>query len=39
MRHLGIDLGRPHRPYTPVSPAHDAEIGEFLRRAGLSPEP
>jgi 4-hydroxy-tetrahydrodipicolinate synthase len=35
MRHLGIDLGRPHAPYAAVSPDHDTEIGEFLRSAGL----
>jgi 4-hydroxy-tetrahydrodipicolinate synthase len=35
MRHLGIDLGEPHAPYAAVSPDHDAEIGEFLRSAGL----
>jgi 4-hydroxy-tetrahydrodipicolinate synthase len=35
MRHLGVDLGRPMRPYTSVSAEHDAEIAEFLRTAGL----
>ena len=27
----------PHPPYKPVSPEQDAEIGDFLRRAGLAP--
>lgn len=35
MRHLGIDLGRPMRPYAPVSAEHDQQIGAFLRKAGL----
>lgn len=35
MRHLGIDLGDPQRPYARVSPEHDAQIGAFLRDAGL----
>jgi hypothetical protein len=36
MRHLGLDLGEPHRPYAAVSAEHDAEIGDFLREAGLT---
>ena len=35
MRHLGIDLGEPSRPYQPVTPWDNAQIGDFLRRAGL----
>ena len=37
LRHLGVDVGGPHPPYKPVSPEQDAEIGDFLRRAGLAP--
>jgi 4-hydroxy-tetrahydrodipicolinate synthase len=37
MRHLGLDLGNPRAPYAPVSPEHDAQIGEFLKQAGLVP--
>jgi 4-hydroxy-tetrahydrodipicolinate synthase len=35
MRHLGVDLGEPARPYQPVTPWDNAQIGDFLRKAGL----
>jgi 4-hydroxy-tetrahydrodipicolinate synthase len=35
MRGLGIDLGDPLQPYARVSSEHEAEIGDFLRQAGL----
>jgi 4-hydroxy-tetrahydrodipicolinate synthase len=35
MKHLGIDLGVPSRPYEPVTPWDHAQIGDFLRKAGL----
>jgi 4-hydroxy-tetrahydrodipicolinate synthase len=35
MKHLGIDLGDPARPYEPVTPWDHAQIGDFLRKAGL----
>jgi len=35
MKHFGIDLGDPARPYEPVTPWDHAQIGDFLRRAGL----
>jgi 4-hydroxy-tetrahydrodipicolinate synthase len=35
MKHLGIDLGDPSRPYEPVSPWDHALIGDFLRKVGL----
>lgn len=35
MKHLGIDLGDPARPYEPVTPWDRGQIGDFLRRSGL----
>ena len=35
MSFFGIELGDPARPYHPVSPWDRAEIGNFLRKAGL----
>lgn len=35
MRHFGVDIGEPSRPYAPVSPRDHAQIGQFLRQVGL----
>ena len=35
MRHLGIDLGKPAAPFSPVSHWDDAQIGQFLEEVGL----
>lgn len=35
MRHFGVDIGEPSRPYAPVSPRDHAQIGQFLRQIGL----
>jgi 4-hydroxy-tetrahydrodipicolinate synthase len=35
MRHLGIDLGRPLRPYGALPNWDDAQIGQFLEEVGL----
>jgi 4-hydroxy-tetrahydrodipicolinate synthase len=35
MRHLGVDIGDPLPPYGRVSAEHDAQIGQFLKQAGL----
>jgi 4-hydroxy-tetrahydrodipicolinate synthase len=35
MKHFGVDVGEPSRPYSPVSPRDHAQIGQFLRQAGL----
>lgn len=35
MKHFGIDIGTPSRPYAPVSPRDHAQIGQFLRQIGL----
>ena len=35
MKHFGVDLGSPSRPYAPVSPRDHAQIGQFLRQVGL----
>lgn len=35
LRHLGVDVGQPHPPYKPVSLEHNAQIADFLRRAGM----
>jgi 4-hydroxy-tetrahydrodipicolinate synthase len=35
MKHFGVDLGNPCRPYAPVSPRDHAQIGQFLRQVGL----
>ncbi|MEA2639667.1 MAG: 4-hydroxy-tetrahydrodipicolinate synthase, partial [Chloroflexota bacterium] len=36
MKHMGVDLGDPARPYEPVTAWDHAQIGDFLRRAGLT---
>lgn len=35
MKHFGIDLGDPARPYETVTPWDHAQIGDFLRKSGL----
>ncbi len=35
MRHFGINLGDPARPYSPVTPRDHAQIGQFLRQIGI----
>ncbi|MBI4526209.1 MAG: dihydrodipicolinate synthase family protein [Deltaproteobacteria bacterium] len=35
MKHFGIDIGTPSRPYAPVSPRDHNQIGQFLRQVGL----
>ncbi len=35
MRHLGIELGRPMRPYGSLPKWDDAQIGQFLEEIGL----
>lgn len=35
MKHFGVDIGSPSRPYAPVSPRDHAQIGQFLRQVGL----
>ncbi len=35
MKHFGVDIGDPSRPYAPVSPRDHAQIGQFLRQVGL----
>lgn len=35
MKHFGVDLGNPSRPYSPVSPRDHAQIGQFLRQVGI----
>jgi 4-hydroxy-tetrahydrodipicolinate synthase len=35
MRHLGIDLGRPLRPFGTLPKWDDAQIGQFLEEVGL----
>lgn len=35
MKHFGVDLGDPARPYAPVSPRDHAQIGQFLRQIGI----
>ncbi len=35
MKHFGVDLGQPCRPYAPVSPRDHEQIGQFLRQVGL----
>ena len=35
MKHFGVDIGNPCRPYAPVSPRDHAQIGQFLRQVGL----
>src|ERR671919_2005846 len=35
MKHFGVDIGNPSRPYAPVSPRDHAQIGQFLQQVGL----
>ena len=35
MKHFGVDIGDPSRPYAPVNPRDHAQIGQFLRQIGL----
>jgi hypothetical protein len=35
MKHFGVDIGNPSRPYAPVSPRDHEQIGQFLRQVGL----
>ncbi len=35
MKHFGVDLGDPARPYRPVTPRDHAQIGQFFRQIGL----
>jgi len=35
LKHFGVDIGDPSRPYAPVSPRDHAQIGQFLRQVGL----
>jgi 4-hydroxy-tetrahydrodipicolinate synthase len=35
MKHFGVDIGQPCRPYAPVSPRDHEQIGQFLRQVGL----
>lgn len=35
MRHFGVDIGAPRKPYRPVSVEDDARIGQFLRDSGV----
>jgi len=35
MKHFGVDIGDPSKPYAPVTPRDHAQIGRFLRQIGL----
>lgn len=35
LKHFGVDIGDPSKPYAPVSPRDHAQIGQFLRQIGL----
>jgi 4-hydroxy-tetrahydrodipicolinate synthase len=35
LKHFGVDIGDPARPYSPVSPRDHAQIGQFLRQIGI----
>lgn len=35
LKHFGVDIGDPSRPYAPVSPRDHAQIGQFLRQIGM----
>ena len=35
LKHFGVDIGEPSRPYAPVSPRDHAQIGQFLRQIGM----
>lgn len=35
LKHFGVDIGDPSRPYAPVSPRDHAQIGQFLGQIGI----
>lgn len=35
LKHFGVDIGDPSRPYAPVSPRDHTQIGQFLRQIGM----
>lgn len=35
LKHFGVDIGDPARPYSPVSPRDHAQIGQFLGQIGI----
>ena len=35
LKHFGVDIGDPARPYAPVSPRDHAQIGQFLSQIGI----
>ena len=35
LKHFGVDIGDPARPYAPVSPRDHAQIGQFLTQIGI----
>jgi 4-hydroxy-tetrahydrodipicolinate synthase len=38
LKHFGVDIGNPSRPYAPVSPRDQSQIGQFLKQIGLLDE-
>ncbi len=35
LKHFGVDIGDPARPYSPVNPRDHAQIGQFLTQIGI----
>lgn len=35
LKHFGVDIGHPARPYAPVNPRDHAQIGQFLSQIGI----
>jgi 4-hydroxy-tetrahydrodipicolinate synthase len=35
LKHFGVDIGDPARPYSPVSPRDHVQIGQFLNQIGM----
>ena len=35
LKHFGVDIGHPARPYAPVNPRDHAQIGQFLNQIGI----
>lgn len=35
LKHFGVDIGDPARPYSPVSPRDHVQIGQFLTQIGI----
>ena len=35
LKHFGVDIGEPARPYSPVNPRDHAQIGQFLTQIGI----